>query len=200
MTLFVKICGVTTEDAVDAALAAGANAIGFVFHAASPRDIEPQRAAQLARKLPPGVLCVAVTLHPEQATVDRVLESIVPHAWQSDAADFDALCIPATIERWPVLRHRGAARPDARRLLFESPVSGSGRRADWSAALALARTTELILGGGLDATNVGRAIAAVRPFGVDVSSGVESAPGVKDARRIREFVAAARITAQAVPA
>lgn len=200
MTLFVKICGVTTEEGMDAAVAAGADAIGFVFHAPSPRDIDPRRAALLARNLPRGVLCVAVTLHPEQAVIDRVLESLMPDAWQSDAADFGALRIPAAIERWPVLRQQGIAPRGSRRVLFESPVSGSGRRADWSAASAMARAGELILGGGLDASNVIRAVAAVRPFGVDVSSGVERAPGVKDARRIREFIAAARITGQAVPA
>ena len=200
MTLFVKICGVTTEEAADAAVAAGADAIGFVFHAPSPRNLLPGRAAALARNLPPGVLCVAVTLHPEQAVIDRVLESMMPDAWQSDAADFDVLHIPAVIERWPVLRQHGSAPKGPRRVVFESPASGSGWRADWTAASAMARTAELILGGGLDATNVGRAIAAVRPFGVDVSSGVERSPGVKDARRIREFIVAARITGQAVPA
>ena len=76
--------------------------------------------------------------------------------------------------------------------MFDAPESGQGRRADWRAAAMLARRSELILGGGLDAGNVAAAIAAVRPFGVDVSSGVESAPGVKDLTRIRAFVAAAR--------
>jgi phosphoribosylanthranilate isomerase len=85
-------------------------------------------------------------------------------------------------------------------VLFESPSSGGGSRADWSTASVMARTSELILGGGLDASNVGDAIAAVRPFGVDVSSGVERAPGVKDAQRIREFVVAARIGRQAASA
>jgi phosphoribosylanthranilate isomerase len=200
MMLFVKICGVTTAEAVDAAVAAGADAIGFVFHAPSPRDIEPRRAALLARKLPRGVMSVAVTLHPVQDLVDRVLDSMTPDAWQSDAADFGVVSIPGTIERWPVLRHRVAAPQGSRRVLFESPASGSGECADWPVASVIARTSELILGGGLDSTNVGRAIATVRPFGVDVSSGVESAPAIKDARRIREFIAAARIGRQAIPA
>lgn len=200
MTLFVKICGVSTEEAVAAAVAAGADAIGFVFHATSPRDIEPQRAALLARNLPRGVQCVAVTQHPSQELVDRILDAMEPDVWQSDARDFDFVRIPALIERWPVLRERSVAPPGTRRLLFESPVSGSGERADWTAASVLARTSELILGGGLDRMTIGRAIAMVRPFGVDVSSGVESAPGVKDVRRIREFIVRARIGSQAIRA
>lgn len=200
MTTFVKICGVTTEEAVEAAVAAGADAVGFVFHARSPRDIAPRRAAALARGLPRGVLCVAVTLHPTQSVVDRVLDAITPDAWQSDAADFAALRIPATIEHWPVLRRMTSPPEGSRRILFESPASGSGARANWSVASVMARTSELILGGGLDAISVGRAIATVRPFGVDVSSGVESAPGIKDARQIREFIVAARIVRQAIPA
>ncbi len=198
MTLFVKICGVTTEEAVAAAVAAGADAIGFVFHATSPRDIEPRRAAELARGLPRGVQCVAVTRHPAQELVNRVLDALEPDVWQTDARDFDFVRIPVEIERWPVLRERANIPVGSSRILFESPVSGSGEVADWTAASVLARTSELILGGGLDRLTVGRAIAMVRPFGVDVSSGGETAPGVKDARRIREFIVRARIGSQAI--
>ncbi len=193
MSLLVKICGMTTEEGIAAAVEAGANAIGFVFHGPSPRNLLPPRAAELARALPAGVLRVAVTLNPEQALVDAVLESFVPDVWQSDAADFDSIRLPAAIERWPVLRSGGSP-PNAPppRLLFEAAASGVGVQADWRAAAGLARRGELILGGGLDAANVGVAIAAVRPFGVDVSSGVERKPGIKDPAMIREFIAAAR--------
>ena len=200
MTTFVKICGVTTAEALDAAVTAGADAIGFVFHAPSPRNIEPKRAALLARNLPRGILRVAVTRHPQQEGIDRILDSFTPDAWQSDAADFDALQLPHGIERWPVLRKLAPAPVGLQRILFDSPASGSGERGNWGAAALLARTRELILGGGLDAANVGRAIAAVRPFGVDVSSGVERAPGIKDGRRIREFIVAARLARQVVRA
>lgn len=200
MIPFIKICGVMTAAAVEAAAVAGADAIGFVFHAGSPRDIAPREAAALARRLPPDMLCVAVTSHPDQDLVDRILEAMQPDAWQSDAADFGSLRIPAPIERWPVLRQFAAPPQGMRRILFDSPVSGSARFADWSAASVMARTRELILAGGLDASNVGRAIGAVRPFGVDVSSGVERAPGVKDSRRIREFIVAARTAEQALSA
>jgi phosphoribosylanthranilate isomerase len=192
MKLLVKICGMTSVDAIEAAVAAGADAIGFVFHATSPRNVMPGRAAALARRLPRGIASVAVTMHPRQADVERVLAEFRPDIWQSDAADFDAMCLPESIERWRVLRDARAVAPGAGPVLFDATESGSGRRADWPAAAAIARRNALILGGGLDAENVGAAIAAVRPIGVDVSSGVESAPGIKDVSRIRAFIAAAR--------
>lgn len=192
MTLLVKICGLASEEAVEAAVAAGADAVGFVFHASSPRNILPARAAVLSRRLPRGVASVAVTLHPRQADVDRVLAEFRPDVWQSDATDFDAMHLPDGIERLRVLRCTGAVAPGAGRVLFDAAESGTGRRADWTAAAAIARRRALILGGGLDAESVGAAIAAVRPAGVDVSSGVESAPGVKDPSRIRAFIRAAR--------
>lgn len=192
MSIFVKICGISDEVALAAAVDAGADAVGFVFHAASPRNLAAARAAALAARLPGGVLAVAVTRHPTQGEVDRVLEAFHPDAWQSDAVDFDAMRVPPGVRRWPVVRDGGSGPSPGGRVIFDAPESGRGVRADWSEAAALARRTELILGGGLDARNVAEAIAAVRPFGVDVSSGVESSPGIKDAARIRAFVAAAR--------
>jgi phosphoribosylanthranilate isomerase len=196
MSLFVKICGITSEAAVEAAISAGADAVGFVFHAASPRCVSPERAAGLAAAVGRGVLKVAVTLHPSQQLVDEVLRRFVPDVWQTDAGDFATIELPAGIARWPVLR-AGAPLPEPLpgRLLFEGPKSGSGQVADWAQARALAARAELILGGGLTAANVGGAIRQVRPFGVDTSSGVEFAPGLKDPARVREFVAAARAAA-----
>jgi phosphoribosylanthranilate isomerase len=193
VNLLVKVCGLTTREGIDAAATAGADAVGFVFHAPSPRDVTPAHAAALAAPLPASVLRVAVTLQPSQALVDRVLAEFWPDVWQSDAADFDSICLPESVARWPVLRSGMPApgTPPAR-LLFESAASGVGLRADWHAAAELARISELILGGGLDAANVGRAIATVRPYGVDVSSGVEHGPGIKDPSLIRDFIAAAR--------
>lgn len=198
MSLLVKICGVTTPEAVDAAVAAGAAAIGFVFHEPSPRHVTPERAAMLARRLPAGVASVAVTLHPRREDVERVLQALMPDVWQSDAENLDALELPACVARWPVFRHAAPKSVIRRRLIFDARVSGRGLRADWQRAAELARRSELVLAGGLDASNVGNAIAAVRPFGVDVSSGVESAPGVKDAALIRAFIASARDAAQAI--
>lgn len=192
MSLFVKICGIAGPEALDAAVEVCADAVGFVFHGPSPRDIAPRAAAALARRLPAGVLSVAVTLQPDRALVARILEEFVPDAWQSDAADFAALELPVSVECWPVFRHAGATAALPRRAVFDAAESGRGMRGDWQCAAALARRCELILAGGLDAANVAQAVAAVRPFGVDVSSGVERRPGVKDAALIRAFVAAAR--------
>ena len=193
MSLLIKICGLTTEEGVAAAVASGADAVGFVFHSPSPRNIEPARAAAVAASIPANILRVAVTLGPSQALVDRVLAAFTPDVWQSDGADFGSIRLPAAISRWPVLRS-GSPTPDALppRLLFDAATSGAGVEADWDVAADIARRSELIIGGGLDALRVGPAIAAVRPFGVDVSSGVEREPGVKDPVKIREFIAAAR--------
>ncbi len=193
MTVFVKICGVTDEAALDAAVAAGVDAIGFVFHAPSRRNLAPRRAAEFAARLPGGVLTVAVTRHPEPDLVHRVLEAFQPDAWQTDVVDFDRIRLPPAIQCWPVLRDDAkVGQAVGGRVVFDAPESGQGLRADWRAAAMLARRSELILGGGLDPGNVAAAIEAVRPFGVDVSSGVESSPGVKDLTRIQAFVAAAR--------
>lgn len=199
MNLLVKICGITSPEALEAALTAGADAVGFVFHAASPRNLTPARAAALAARVPPGVKTVAVTRHPSQELVEEVLAAFAPQVWQTDARDFDAISLPARVERWPVFRS-GETLPSVLpwRLLYEGARSGAGELADWSQAASLAARAELILGGGLRAENVGAAVAAVRPWGVDVSSGVESAPGSKDPARIWEFVTAARKAAAGV--
>lgn len=196
MTTWVKICGLTSPEAVAAAVAAGADAVGFVFHAASARHLTPAAAAELTRGVPSTMLRVAVTRHPTQAELDAIVGGFAPDALQTDAADLDRLRLPAALGRLPVLR-TGTALP-ARlpgRCLYESADSGRGATADWQAAAALARRTELVLAGGLTPANVAAAIAAVRPFGVDVSSGVERAPGRKDAGLIRDFIAAVRAAA-----
>jgi phosphoribosylanthranilate isomerase len=194
--MWVKVCGMTSADAIDAALAAGADAIGFVF-APSPRRVQPLRARELAAPARGRVTCIAVTQHPDAALLEEILEVFAPDVLQTDAADLDALGLRGRCTTLPVLRS-GAPPPALLppRVLFEGPRSGTGQTADWSAAAALARRCELVLAGGLDAVNVGDAIRRVRPFGVDVSSGVESDPGVKSPRRISEFVYAARAAAR----
>ena len=155
MSLFVKICGVTTQEAVEAAVASGADAVGFVFHESSPRNFHPARAAILSALLPSGVASVAVTSHPRRELVEQVLDAFAPDVWQSDAEDFDSIELPAGIERWPVYRREAPVDSLPGRLLFDSPVSGTGMRADWQCAARLALRSELVLAGGLDATNVG---------------------------------------------
>jgi phosphoribosylanthranilate isomerase len=193
--LWIKICGLRTRAAVEAAAAAGVQAVGFVFHEASPRNLTVAEAKELQAAVPAGIERVAVFLHPRQALVDAVLDAVRPDWIQTDAADLDGLSLPAGQRALPVLRGLPQALPAAargQRVLFESGRSGSGDLADWEAASRLAGGFELVLAGGLDASNVGAAIARVRPFGVDVSSGVESSRGVKDAALIRDFVTAAR--------
>lgn len=191
--MFVKICGLTERAGLEAAVEAGADAVGFVF-AESAREIAPERARELCRDLPGSVIRVAVMHHPTSERFETVIGQFGPDWIQTDAADFAVLPVPSAVTRMPVYREGETA--DATglpaRLVFEGRVSGSGTRADWDEAKRLARETELILAGGLDAANVGDAIEYVRPFGVDVSSGVEFERGRKDPRRIREFVARVR--------
>jgi phosphoribosylanthranilate isomerase len=192
-SLWIKICGLRTTAAVEAAAAAGADAVGFVFHEASPRNLSLAAACELQRAVPPGIERAAVFLHPSQALVDAVLAAIAPDWLQTDAGDLVRLRLPAGQRVLPVLRSAGReAAPLPERCLFESASSGMGERADWTVAAGLARDTQLVLAGGLHAANVAEAVREVRPFGVDVSSGVERERGVKDASLIRNFIRAAR--------
>jgi len=193
--LWIKVCGMTTEAAVDAALDAGVDAIGFVF-APSVREVSLQTALRLAAPARGRVACVAVTLHPSRELLDQILAEFVPDILQTDAEDLETLALQAECAVLPVLRGDRSERSELpARVLFEGPRSGSGQPADWERAARLARRTELVLAGGLSTGNVAAAIARVRPFGVDVSSGVEANPGVKSPERIREFVRLARLTA-----
>lgn len=192
MTLWVKVCGLTTPTAVAAAVDAGVDAVGFVF-AESKRRVSPLRAAELARNVPKHIARVAVMLHPSQQELDEVWSQFRPDVLQTDIEDLGSLRIPTGLKVVPVVR-AGRELPHElpTRLLFEGPVSGMGATTDWSAAAQLASRTQLILAGGLKPANVAAAIAAARPFGVDVSSGVEAEPGLKDPAKIHEFVRNAR--------
>lgn len=192
--MWLKICGMTSAAAVAAALEAGADAIGFVF-APSVRSLSPAAAAVLAAPARGRVRCVAVTLHPTQSEVDGILRSFRPDVLQGDATDLAALSLPEALERLPVVRQGAVPAALPGRLLFEGPRSGAGTCSDWQEARQLAARTELVLAGGLNADNVADAIAAVQPFGVDVSSGVESRPGVKEAEKILRFAARVRAAA-----
>lgn len=190
--LWVKICGLTTAEGVQAAVKAQVDAIGFVF-APSTRRVTPQRAVQLSADVPPSIQRIAVFQHPEQRLLDEVCEVLKPDVVQTDIADLSALKIPDTVRSTAVIR-AGQALPSSlpRIVLFEGPRSGTGQTADWTAAERIARRTKLILAGGLHPDNVAEAVRVVYPYGVDVSSGVESAPGVKDPELIMRFVTAAR--------
>jgi len=190
---FIKVCGMTDARAVQAALEAGADAIGFVF-APSVRRVEPSQAALLASPARGRVKCVAVTQHPDAALLASIFEEFQPDVLQTDVQDLESIVLPKGVVAWPVLRGAPTSppAPSTGPLLFEGPRSGTGKLADWSAARTLALQHRLILAGGLSPANVAEAIAEVRPFGVDVSSGVEESPGRKSPALIASFVKTAR--------
>lgn len=192
MSLFVKICGITSALAAHAAAESGADAVGFVF-AESPRQVNPAQASALARDLPAGVLRVAVFRRPSIPEIDTVLDEFAADVVQ---ADFQSLVGFARLATLPVYREPVTALPTQPRFIYEGARSGVGSRVDPEQAARLARGNEMVLAGGLDPDNVAGAIAAVKPFGVDVSTGVETAPGDKSPELIRSFVAAARSAAE----
>jgi phosphoribosylanthranilate isomerase len=190
--VFVKICGLNHEEAVAAALEAGADALGFVL-APSVRKVTAAQAVRLAEPARGKAWCVAVTRQPMDAEVDEILDVFAPDLLQTDQFDLPSLPKRAHERLLPVYRENEAV-PDRLPacILFEGAQSGTGRTANWTLARTLATRTRLLLAGGLDAKNVHEAVRQVRPWGVDVSSGVESSPGRKSPQKIHEFVKAAR--------
>jgi phosphoribosylanthranilate isomerase len=196
--LFINLCGMNTPEAVSTALACDVDAIGFVF-ANSVRKVSTRRACELAAPARHRLACVAVTRHPSREDVAAILGEFKPDILQTDIEDLDALDLPRTLSVLPVMR-AGPAPACAlpRRVLFEGPVSGSGRITDWRQAAELAQRAQVILAGGLNPGNVADAVRQVRPFGVDVSSGVEDSPGIKSISKMEQFVAAARAAAMEI--
>lgn len=191
MSVMVKICGLTDAAAVAAAVASGADAVGFVF-AKSVRRISAERASEIAIDVPPHVLRVAVMLHPLQQEWQEVLQIFQPDVLQTDIDDFDYLDVAEGIRRWPVIREGTKIAMTPQEFVYEGSASGSGQKVDWNRAATLAKQNRMILAGGLGADNVQQAVQQVQPWGVDVSSAVESEPGKKDADKIRQFIAAAK--------
>ena len=197
--MFIKICGITSEDDALLAVAMGADAVGFVF-APSSRQIAVKRAYDISRRLPPEILTVGVFRdeHPSRV-IDLVheagLKAAQLHGHESAA---DVAAVAGSIRF--VIKAVVAGSADARHadkfgtglVLLDAPAPGSGKVFDWSLAGDVAIGPKIILAGGLNPANVSDAIAQVRPWGVDVSSGVESEPGKKDPRLVRSFIAAAR--------
>jgi phosphoribosylanthranilate isomerase len=197
----VKVCGVTRLE--DALLAArlGADAIGFNFWPRSKRFVTPAAAGEMVRQLPPGVAAFGVFVDPSRDELLRAVEASGVGVVQLHGDEPPLLCVSAPV---PVVKAmRLATSRDLAQLasfevaafLLDAPTAeygGSGRTCDWGIAAAVARELPTILAGGLSPENVGEAVRAVRPLGVDVASGVESAPGVKDAGRMERFVRAAK--------
>jgi len=211
----IKICGLTREQDVDAAVAAGADAVGFVLYPKSPRAVTAERAAELARRLPAFVTPVLLFVNEEPAAARAALAAVAGAMAQFHGDESPGQCWQASGEG----RHRFlraariplgtagsgfdlvefAARFNrAQAILLDAHVEGyggGGKAFDWS-LLPPAVDAHLVLSGGLAPASVGEGIRALRTAGrslaVDVSSGVESAKGIKDAGKIREFVAAVR--------
>lgn len=193
MKRLVKICGLTHVSSVGAAVAAGADALGFVF-TESPRRVTARHAAFIGSRVPRNVLRVAVMQHPTIELWNEVETIFCPDVIQTDATDFDYLEVSPEIVRWPVVRE--GELPTEQDLegvfVYEGAASGRGEKVDWQTAADIAKKGRMILAGGLDGDNVAAAIKVAAPYGVDVSSGVEAAPGLKDADLIHAFVHAVR--------
>ena len=198
----IKICGLTRAEDVRAAVEQGADAIGFVFYPPSPRAVSFDRAAELAALLPPFVTAVGLFVNPEVAFVSEALSRVPLQLLQFHGDESEADCarhgrpwIKAARMRPGVdLLEFSTLHPGARGILLDAFVDGyggGGKTFDWS-LIPAAFGRPLILSGGLDADNVGEAVRRVRPWAVDVSSGVESAKGIKDAAKIAAFIAGVR--------
>ncbi len=198
MTLFVKLCGLSTPADVEVALEAGADAIGLVM-TDSPRRVSVELAAELRQMLPKEVLAVAVFHAPAPELVRRVEAAVSPDLFQATPDSLHGIegarMLPVVVDG-PGVGDRARAALDAtgasRFLLDSAPKGGTGRPADWERLTGLTRLNRMVLAGGLNPQNVANALSRLRPAGVDVSSGVEREPGVKDHDLMRAFVEAAR--------
>jgi phosphoribosylanthranilate isomerase len=200
--MFVKICGVTSVD--DALLAAGmgADAVGMIF-AASRRRIAMAEARDIVRRLPPEVTPVGVFRNESPARVAETantlgLRAVQLHGNESpDDTRWVAARVPIVVRAFaatdPALLRADDYGPV--RLLIDSETPGSGQVFDWAVLEGAPQDRPFILAGGLDPTNVADAVRSVRPWGIDVSTGVEASPGRKDPTKVRQFIAAARAAA-----
>jgi phosphoribosylanthranilate isomerase len=197
--VMVKICGITTEADALLAVGMGAAAVGFVF-APSPRQMRPGEVADIVKRLPHETLTVGVFRDESPKRVIEIVNQIGLHAAQLHGVEsiedsrWISQRVGTTIKAFPA-GHRNIGRFEeygARYLLIDGANPGSGELFDWRLAEGVVDPDRLIVSGGLDASNVGQAIAHLHPWGVDVSSGVESSPGAKDPGKLRDFIAAVR--------
>ncbi len=197
--MFVKICGITSEADALLAVGLGADAVGFVF-APSPRQVSVQAVSRIVERLPHGVVTVGVFRDESARRVVEIVNTLGLGAAQlhgnesTEDTRYVSSRVSMTIKAFPV-GHPGIAKVDdygADLVMVDGARPGSGEVFDWRLAEGVVDPARLILSGGLNAANVASAISHLSPFGVDVSTGVESAPGIKDPRKMREFVLAAR--------
>jgi phosphoribosylanthranilate isomerase len=204
----IKYCGLSTPDTVDAAIAAGAQWLGFVFFPASPRSLTPERAAGLIARVPAAIGKVAVLVDPDDALIDAVLEAGIDTLQLHGRETPERIGIVRARTGRPVWSARGvatraditaaiAAAGPADRLLLDAKApreatlpGGNGLAFDWRLLDGMHLPLSWGLSGGLDASNVGAALALLRPDFVDVSSGIEDQPGVKSTAKIKAFSAA----------
>jgi phosphoribosylanthranilate isomerase len=203
MTPCVKICGLCRPEDVLCAVAAGADCVGFVLYEKSPRYVSPERLGALAALVPAGVQRVGVVVN---ATPEAVAEAVRVGRldviqFHGDETDLEVAAFRLA-SAWRVVNlhvaaevERAALMPGAALVVDAGSAAGrggTGAVCDWALAARLARRRRVLLAGGLRPENVAEALRQVQPWGVDVSSGVEAAPGIKDHDRVRRFVAAAR--------
>ena len=203
MSVRVKICGITCIEDALAAAAVGADAIGMVFHRASPRAVDPETAAAIVRALPPFVTSVGLFVDAAEVEIEQILRDVPLDLLQFHGSEAPAECerhglpfIKAVAVRPGIdLLQFAAAFHRARGLLLDAFVpgqaGGTGIQADW-AAIPRALPLPVVLAGGLHSGNVAAAVRAVRPWAVDVSSGVERAKGFKDHDKLSDFMRGVR--------
>jgi phosphoribosylanthranilate isomerase len=211
MKLDVKICGLKTEDAVAAALDSGASHLGFIFFPKSPRNVAVADAARLRELAYGRALAVAVSVDADDETLDRIVEGMHPdmlqlhgHESPERVAEVKARYGLPVMKARPVREagdldaiapYRGVADRfliDAKPPAGAELPGGNGIPFDWSLLASLDADVDYMLSGGLNAANIGEALTIARPSGIDVSSGVERAPGEKDPEMIRAFFGAVR--------
>jgi len=199
VSVFVKICGITTEEDALLAVAMGADALGFVF-APSPRQIQPPVVADIVKRLPPEIMTVGVFRdEAPQRVIDLVNKTGL---FAAQLHGHEGPEVTRAVKQRVRFVIKGFAASEkavdqyadhqADAILIDAPSPGSGQLFDWTLSDRVSDRTRLLLAGGLTADNVAEAIAVVQPWGVDVSTGVESTPGHKDAIKLRAFIAAAK--------
>jgi len=198
----IKICGITREEDLHAAVAAGADALGFVFYPPSPRYLDIARAAELVNLVPPFVTRVGLFVNADPQVLADTLAAVPLDIVQYQGDETPEFCEGFGRPYVKVARMRpgidllefARSYPSARGLLLDAFVEGyggAGQMFDWS-MVPKGLPLPMVVAGGLTAANVGSAIRQLRPWGVDVSSGVEAAKGIKDAQKIHAFVAAVK--------
>lgn len=199
----VKICGITSLEDALTAIAAGADALGFVFHPPSPRHISPGQAAEIIKKLPPFIQTVGLFVDAARDTVNSTADQCGLDIIQLHGDETPGYCDSVRRRIIKAFRVRDSSNLDlleqyqvAGHLLDAwSPIApgGTGQTFNWDiAAEAVKRGQRIILAGGLTPDNVAEAVRLVRPYAVDVSSGVECSPGCKDTDKVRKFIIQAR--------